>query len=205
MEKVAPMARAVGKLHNNFTTEMGRRVSNREDTDSLCSSFVKKQNITNWIINACHGNSDSQENHIPDAGERINVEWFAYHHARVTLAFVCVFLKKYGLSDNPGKKFPNTKLDNDYLALLHYADGLASDEAAVDMADMSRWLFGNTKPPGQVVPRLATVRLELDASPHVFFVEVTQDVDRLHDPAQRCRSPGRAVGGRAPCHRCTTP
>ncbi len=39
----------------------------------------------------------------------------------------------------------NTKLDADYLALLHYADGLASDETAGDMAAMSQWLFGNTK------------------------------------------------------------
>ena len=144
MEKVAPMARTVGQLYNSFTTELRRRVNNHQDTDSLCRSFINNPNVTIWMVNACHGNPDSQENHIPDAADRIDVGWFAYHHARVTLALICVFLKKYGLSDNPGKKFPNTKLDTDYLALLHYADGLASDETAGDMADMRRWLFWNT-------------------------------------------------------------
>jgi hypothetical protein len=145
MEKVAPMARCVGKLYNNFTTELRRRANKQEDTDSLCTQFINNQSIINWTIKACHGNPDSQENYIPDAADRIDMGWFAYHHARVTLALICVFLKKYGLSDSPGKKFPNTKLDADYLALLHYADGLASDETAGDMADMSLWLFGNTK------------------------------------------------------------
>ena len=145
MEKVAPMARSVGWLCNSFTTDLRRRANNREDINRLCLKFVDDKSIISWTIKACHGNPDSQENYIPDAADRINVGWFAYHHARVTLALICVFLKKYGLSDNPGKKFPNTKLDADYLALLHYADGLASDETTGDMADMSQWLFGNKK------------------------------------------------------------
>ena len=145
MEKVAPMARSVGRLFNSFTTDLRSRANNREDINSLCVKFIDDKSIINWAIKACHGNPDSQENYIPDAADRIDVGWFAYHHLRVTLALICVFLKKYGLSDSPGKKFPNTMLDADYLALLHYADGLASDETAGDMAAMSQWLFGNTK------------------------------------------------------------
>src|SRR5262249_4283661 len=104
MEKVAPMARSVGKLYNKLTTKPRRRANNREYNDSLYSSFIKDQSIINWILRACHGNPHSQETYIPDAAERIDAGWFAYHHARVTLALICVFLKKYGLSDNPGKK-----------------------------------------------------------------------------------------------------
>ena len=85
------------------------------------------------------------ENHIPEAADRIDSRWFAFHNARVTLALIGIFLQKYGLTEEPGKKFPNTKLDLEYLALLHYADALASDETSGDMAEMCRWLFGSTK------------------------------------------------------------
>ena len=145
MSAVAPMARYVGKSWGKFTSELRRRVDHTEDINGLCYGFINSPHVISWMIIQSHGKAGSRETHIPCAAERVNEKWFAYHSARVDLALVCVFLKKYGLSNAPGKKLPNTYLDTNYLALLHYADALASDETSGDMAEMCRWLYNNTK------------------------------------------------------------
>jgi hypothetical protein len=45
----------------------------------------------------------------------------------------------------PGDGFRHTKLDADYVTLLQYADALATNETRGTMADMCRWLHGNSK------------------------------------------------------------
>ena len=72
-------------------------------------------------------------------------EWFVYHETRGTLALWCVFMMKFGLKNRPGKDFGHTKLDADYASLLHYADGLATNETSGNMADMCEWLYGGSK------------------------------------------------------------
>lgn len=145
MEKVAPMARAVGAMiADGFPTSDGKGVT-KDYLGGWISDNLDEDRLVRWTLRACYGNVESPDNHIPDAEMRITPEWFAFHNARVTLALVGIFLQKYGLSESPGKKFPNTKLDTDYLALLHYADGIASDETAGDMAQLCSWLFGTTK------------------------------------------------------------
>jgi hypothetical protein len=145
MEKVSPMARAVGRLISNAITNDESRNATKNDFAGWFAEHFNDRSLTQWMLRACNGNADSPENHIPDAENRITPDWFAFHNARVTLALIGIFLVKYGLAEEPGRKFPNTKLDTDYLALLHYADALASDETSGDMADMCRWLYGSIK------------------------------------------------------------
>jgi hypothetical protein len=145
MEKVAPMARAVGAMIADSFTKVTERNATKDDLGAWIQANFNDERLIGWVLRACYGNANSPENHIPDADCRITSDWFAFHNARVNLALIGIFLVKYGLSDSPGRKFSNTKLDTDYLALLHYADAIATDETAGDMAEMCRWLYGTTK------------------------------------------------------------
>ncbi len=145
MEKVAPMARAVGDMIADSLTKVTKRNATKDDLGGWIENNFNDERLIRWVLRACYGNVKSPENHIPNAESRITPDWFAFPNARVTLALIGIFLVKYGLSELPGRKFPNTKLDTDYLALLHYADALASDETSGDMAQMCGWLYGSTK------------------------------------------------------------
>ena len=146
METVAPMARAVGKMIADSGRSVGVQQFSKNDLAGHIRDNMTDDRPIRWALRACYGNSELTENYIPDAENRVNASWFAFHDVRATLALIGVFLKKYGLSaDTPGKKFPNTKLDMDYLVVLHYADALASDETSGDMAEMCEWLYGSSK------------------------------------------------------------
>ncbi|MFO0939065.1 MAG: DUF2934 domain-containing protein [Gemmataceae bacterium] len=145
MELVAPMARAFGNMIADAGRNIGRSRLPKDDLAGEVRDNLDDERLIRWVIRGFYGNPDSPENHIADAADRINSRWFAFHYARVTLALIGIFLQKYGLKEEPGKKFPNTKLDVEYLAMLHYADALASDETSGDMAEMCKWLFGTTK------------------------------------------------------------
>lgn len=145
MEKVAPMARAVGDMIAESFQKVTKRNANKDDLGGWVENNFNDERLIRWVLRACYGNVESPENHIPDAENRITSDWFAFHNARVTLALIGIFLVKYGLSESPGRKFPNTKLDTDFLALLYYADALASDETSGDMAQMCRWLYRSSK------------------------------------------------------------
>lgn len=145
MEKVAPMARAFGEIIVDAGMSLGIEDLSKDDLAGRISENMNDERLVRWVLRACYGNPESPESYIPDAENRVSDRWFAYHNARVTLALIGVFLKKYGLTDQPGRKFPNTKLDTDYLGLLHYSDALASDETTGDMAEMCNWLYGSNK------------------------------------------------------------
>jgi hypothetical protein len=138
MEKVAPMARAVGDMIADRFKKVTGRKATKDDLGGWIENNFNDECLVKWMLRACYGNDvKSPETHIPNAEEWITPDWFAFHNARATLALIGIFLMKYGLSETPGKKFPNTKLDTDYLALLYYAEG--------DMAQMCGWLYGSTK------------------------------------------------------------
>lgn len=146
VKKVAPMAREFGKIIANTGEVVGiERPLSKDYLAARVSDNLADDRLIRWALRACYGNSDSPERFIPDAENRVDNSWFAYHNAKATLALIGVFLKRYGLSEEPGKKFPNTVLDADYLAVLHYADAIASDETAGDMADLCEWLYGSTR------------------------------------------------------------
>jgi hypothetical protein len=167
MEKVAPMARCFGKMIAEAAECGGIHKLTKDDLAAQVRDNLSDERLIRWAIRACYGNPNSPENHIPDAENIVNSAWFAFHNARATLALIGIFLQKYGLTEHPGRKFPNTKLDMEYLALLHYADALASDETSGDMADMCNWLYGSTKKRISSVQLLASVpsgdKIRLDA------------------------------------------
>jgi len=145
MEQVAPMARAFGELIADSGRSTGITKLNKCDLAARVRDNLNDNRLVRWALRACYGNPESPENHIPDAENRVTPDWFAFHNAKITMALIGIFLQKYGLKEQPGKKFPNTKLDMEYLALLHYADAIASDETSGDMAEMCEWMFGSTK------------------------------------------------------------
>ena len=178
MEKVAPMARCVGKM---VAAQCSIPINAKEKIANAVRDKLGDESFVRWLVGACYGNPDSPENHIPDAANRIDSGWFAFHNARATLALIGIFLQKYGLTEEPSRKFPNTKLDLEYLALLHYADALASDETSGDMAEMRRWLFGSTKKHISSARLLAAVPTEDDIRLDAYFRWVREDRTHGHD------------------------
>ena len=145
MEKVAPMARTIGGFIAEKLRDSGTTKVSKGDFERYMRDNQKDACLMQSMLRGSYGNPELPESYIPNAESRVTPDWFAFHSARATLALIRIFLQKYGLTEKPGKAFPNTKLDLEYLALLHYADAIASDETAGDMADMCEWLYGSAK------------------------------------------------------------
>lgn len=111
----------------------------------IAAAFVADIKLLNDNIRRDHGNVEDQELYIQEAENGLGPEWFAYHHQKSVLALYAVFMLKYGLTNKPGKDFRHTKLDSDYVALLHYADALATNETAGSLSDMCSWMYGTSK------------------------------------------------------------
>jgi hypothetical protein len=112
---------------------------------AMIADLVGNPRFLQYIIRRDHGNIHDPELYIKGAEHGLNAEWFAFHHAKSLLALYDVFLLKFGLVNQPGKDFRHTKLDSDYVALLHYADALATNETSGSLADMCRWNYGDNK------------------------------------------------------------
>ena len=145
MKAVVPMARSIGKIIAVACKASDVSKPSEDDPAKIILENLNNELFIHWMLRITHGNSQSSETYIPDADRRVNKSWFAFHNARSNLALVAIFLQKYGFAENPGKKFPNTKLDADYLAILHYAEAIASDETSGDMATMIDGLYSASK------------------------------------------------------------
>jgi hypothetical protein len=111
----------------------------------MIADLVSKPEFLQYVIRRDHGNVQDSELYIKGAEHGLSAEWFAFHHAKSLLALYGVFLLKFGLVNQPGKDFRHTKLDSDYVALLHYADALATNETSGSLADMCQWNYGDNK------------------------------------------------------------
>lgn len=111
----------------------------------ILADLISREAFIKHRIEKVHGNPEHKDLYIRGADQGLGPEWFAYHEARSARALCCVFMMKYGLKNKPGKDFGHTKLDADYAALLHYADGLATNETSGNLADMCEWLYGSSK------------------------------------------------------------
>jgi len=125
--------------------QVRRNLAQGKSLDAQMDDLVNQDRMVKLWIQRAHGNPESVDVYINGAEEGLGAEWFAYHHARSSLALWCVFMLKYGEKDQPGKEFRNTKLDADYAALLYYADALATNETSGSMADMCSWLYRGSK------------------------------------------------------------
>jgi len=112
---------------------------------AMIADLVGRKEFLQYVISRDHGKVNDPELYIKGAEHGLSADWFAFHHAKSLLALYGVFLLKFGLANQPGKDFRHTKLDSDYVALLHYADALATNETSGSLADMCRWNYGANK------------------------------------------------------------
>lgn len=120
-------------------------VKNDPFARQMVAELVQNPRLLEHIIQREHGNAADPEKYIQHVEQGLREEWLAYHSARSLLALYGVFLLKYGLVSQPGKDFRHTRLDADYLALLHFADGLATNESSGSLADMAQWMYCGRK------------------------------------------------------------
>jgi hypothetical protein len=125
--------------------QIRKKLSQGIDLGPQMDDLVNQERMVNLWVQRAHGRPEATDVYIKGSEKGLGTEWFAYHHARSSLALWCVFMLKYGEKDTPGKEFRNTKLDADYAALLHYADALATNETSGSMADMCSWLYRDSK------------------------------------------------------------
>lgn len=117
-----------------------------EQTYSICEQFVNNEDNIRATLVRNHGDPLDAETYIPDPAVTVTPEWLAYHHAKCCLALLCLYIHKYGVKKSPKKIGPieNTVLDTDYLTLLAFGDGIATDETR-DMARLCRWMYGDSR------------------------------------------------------------
>ena len=115
------------------------------EADALLSDLMTRDDFVRWRVQRCHGNPAESDIYIRGAEQGLGPDWFAYHEAKSTLALFCHYMSKYGTKGISGKDFIHTKLDADYVALLHYADGLATNETSGSLANICKWMHGTSK------------------------------------------------------------
>ncbi len=125
--------------------QIRRELGQGKNLGPQMDDLVNQERMVKRWIQLAHGRQEASDVYIKGAEDGLGPEWFAFHHARSSLALWCVFMLKYGEKDTPGKEFRNTKLDADYAALLHYADALATNETSGSMADMCSWLYRGSR------------------------------------------------------------
>lgn len=83
--------------------------------------------------------------------ERLDTTWVAWHHAKAFLAILCDYIRQGKpsfevLGAGASKRWINRKHDLDYLVSLAFADAIATNETAGEMAHYCRWMYGDAKP-----------------------------------------------------------
>lgn len=114
------------------------------EAEALLSDLMARHEFIEWRVRRDHGNSSDSELYIRGAEQGLGPEWFSYQHAKSTLALCCHYMLRYGMQNPTAKDFVHTKLDADYVALLHYADVLATNETK-SLAEICRWMHGRSK------------------------------------------------------------
>lgn len=115
------------------------------EAETLLSDLMARHEFIAWRVSRDHGNRTDTELYIQGAEKGLGPEWFAYQHAKSTLALCCHYMAKYGLRNASGVDFVHTKLDAEYIALLYYADALATNETSGSLAAICRWMHGKSK------------------------------------------------------------
>jgi hypothetical protein len=144
IEKLSLASRSFGRF---IKEQQDRNGSSSADDRNIGTLILRQLDDTDLIrllaVNS-YGDSANAGSYIPQARD-ITSEWIIFQSLRVNLAIIGLYIQKYGLVEQHGKKFPNTKLDADYLAALYYADALASDETTGDMFKLLDALYPSKK------------------------------------------------------------
>ncbi|GEM_PF-4236873 len=114
------------------------------EAEAILSDLMGRHDFIAWRVRMVHGNPAVADLYIQGAEQGLGPEWFAYQEAKSALALCCHFMMRYGMQNRSGKDFVHTKLDADYVALLHFADVLATNETN-SLAEICRWMHGTSK------------------------------------------------------------
>ena len=114
------------------------------EANAILSDLMARHEFIAWRVRQVHGNSADTELYIRGAEQGLAPEWFAYQHAKSTLSLCCHYMRRYGIQNQSGKDFVHTKLDADYVAMLHYADALATNENK-SLIEICKWMHGRSK------------------------------------------------------------
>lgn len=115
------------------------------EAKALLRDLMSCEELVKWRVRNDHGKSADTELYIQGAENGLGAEWFAYQHAKSSWALCCHFMSKYGLNNQSGRDFIHTKLDSDYVVLLHFADALATNETSGSLASICEWMHGKSK------------------------------------------------------------
>lgn len=116
-----------------------------DEASALLNDLMARDEFIQWRVRNDHGNEKDAELYIRGAKQGLGPEWFAHQHAKATQALCCHYMSKYGLKNFPGKDLAHTKLDAEYVMLLHYADALATNETSGSLSDICSWMHGDSK------------------------------------------------------------
>ena len=86
-----------------------------------------------------------------DVSPQLDGNWVTWHVARSTLVLFCDYVRQgttntADMTCKTRKRWVNRKHDLDYLICLQWADAIASQETAGEMAIYRNWLYGDAKP-----------------------------------------------------------
>lgn len=129
------------RIDPNYTARVQR---GGQEAKALLSDLMRRHELVAWLVKKDHGNPADTELYIQGAEQGLSPEWFAYQHAKSMLALWCHYMWRYGLQNPSGRDFVHTKLDSDYVALLCYADVLATNETR-SLAEICGWMHGQSK------------------------------------------------------------
>jgi hypothetical protein len=133
--------RSFCQVDPNYTTRVQRGGA---EAEAILSDLMAQHEFIAWRVRKDHGDPTDTELYIRGAEQGLGPEWFAYQHAKSTLALCCHYMLRYGLKNTSAEEFVHTKLDADYVTLLHYADVLATNETK-SLAEICRWMHGSSK------------------------------------------------------------
>ena len=116
-----------------------------EEKEKSLNLHFNESWLTKFFVSATHGDRDATDLYIKAAECGLDDNWFIYHHQKVTLAMVRLFIKKYGMINTCGENFKATLIDSNYALCLNYADALATNETVGDLSYICNQLYGNKK------------------------------------------------------------
>lgn len=128
-----------------YGAEVQKRVSIGRDVRTLIGGFVTDERLIRWLIAKNQGIKEKSDIYIDGAEDGLSKGWLTYRSAQTRLALLGIWIMKGWCFEEPNKEFRNTKLDMDYVDLLSFGDMLVTNETRGALADMVRWIYGDSK------------------------------------------------------------
>lgn len=129
----------------NAATLLSREVGAGNPVNPTIREALRRSSLVPNMVRHVHGDPEKSDLYLTAAEQGLNCDWFLYRNLRAMLALAFLLMAKYGQATIPEKELANTKLDLDYLEMIHFADGIATNETSGLMADLFEVLHGRSK------------------------------------------------------------